>query len=401
MDPDDVVIELMGTPQPANPYPLYARLHETARNHPSILGLRFLAGYDDCSELLRSPLFHHATATVAATDPRFEDSAFLKSAGEMLIFTNPPQHTRIRKLVVRAFTPKVADSMRPYIQNLTNTLLDGFATTGEGDLVTEFAEPLITAVICHLVGIPDEDHAQWRKWTDDLSQAVKPVIEDEGLATADRAVLEMHAYLRTLIAARRQAPREDLLSGLIAVEEEGTRLSEPELVSLVVTLLGAGSETSVNLISVGMLALLQNPEQLEFFRRNPALDMKAVEELLRFEPPVQNAFVRVALEDTTIGGEEVVEGELVAALIGAANHDPSIFAQPDELKLNREAARPNLSFGLGPHFCIGAHLARQEGTIALRSLVDRFETIEVAQEAPQWRDAFTLRGMHNLRLRVK
>lgn len=400
-DADDIVIELLETPPPTDPYPYYHRLREIAPNHPSIMGMRFLSRYDDCYEMLRSPDFGQALGShVTSTDPRFDSSVFLQAMSDMLIFTNPPKHTRIRRLVVRAFTPKISENMRPYIQKRVDEIFDAWEADGGGELVHDLAMPLPTYVICSMLGVPEVHHADVRTWTDALAQAVKPVIDDEALAIADAGVASLHALIRDLIAFRRTTPTDDLLTALMKVEDEGTVLNESELVSLFVTLLGAGSETTTNLLSCGTLGLLQNPEQRAIFLADPSLDNRVVDELLRLEAPVQNAFPRVALRDTTIGGEEVVEGELVAAIAAAANHDPAVFADPDEMRFDRENQRPHLSFGQGIHLCIGSALARQEASVAFRTLFERFPDLRMVDENLHWRDAFTLRGLETLKLAV-
>ncbi len=416
MDADDIVLALMETPQPEDPYPLYHRLREIAPNHPSIMGMRFLARYDDCVELLRSPSFHMAVAEVMAkSDERYGGSAWLQAVGDMLIFANPPEHPRIRSVLSRAFTPRVVERLRPRISELVDDHLDRCAQLGTFDLVAELAGVLPSQVICEMLGVPLEDQPEVERWTADIAATVTPVLTDEILAAADKTTVEFHAYLRGLCRDRRARPRDDLLTAMVQAEDEargpggvppttaagaakGSRLSDEELVSFAVTLLGAGTETTTNLIGVGTLALLQTPEQLARLRADPGLIGAAVEELLRFESPVQMAFIRVATEDTTIGGEEVVENELVCGLIGAANHDPAVFPDPGELRIDRAAGeRAHMAFGQGVHYCMGAALARAEGEIALRSLlVDRFPGLTLAGPAPTWRSAFTLRGVESL-----
>ncbi|HEV7862102.1 MAG TPA: cytochrome P450 [Acidimicrobiia bacterium] len=401
MDADDIVLALMETPQPEDPYPLYHRLREIAPNHPSIMGMRFLSRYDDCVELLRSPSFHMAVAEVMAkSDERYEHSAWLQAVGDMLIFANPPQHPRIRSVLSRAFTPRVVERLRPRISELVDGHLDRCAQLGTFDLVAELAGVLPSQVICEMLGVPPEDQPEVERWTADIAATVTPVLTDEILAAADKTTLEFHAYLRGLCRDRRAQPRDDLLTAMVQAEDHGEdgRLSDEELVSFAVTLLGAGTETTTNLIGVGTLALLQNPAELARLRGDPGLIGPAVEELLRFESPVQMAFVRVATEDTTLGGEEVVENELVCGLIGAANHDPAVFPDPGDLRIDRPPGeRAHMAFGQGVHYCMGAALARAEGEIALRSLlVDRFPGLTLAGPAPSWRSAFTLRGVESL-----
>ena len=403
MDADDLVLALLEIPQPDDPYPIYHRLREIAPNHPSILGMRFLSRYDDVWELLRSPSFHMAVAeTMAKSDERYPTSAWLQAVESMLIFANPPRHTRIRGVLSRAFTPRRVEALRPRVQALVDGHLDRCAEQGTFDLIAELAGVLPCQVICALLGVPMEDVGQIERWTADIAATVTPVLGDDVLAAADRTIVEFHSYLRKLVAERRSHPEDDLLTAMVHAEDQEGRLDDDELVSFAVTLLGAGTETTTNLIGVGTLALCQTPDQLRTLRENPDLINGAVEELLRFEPPVQMGFVRVATEDTAIGGEEIVENELVIGLIGAANHDPAAFPDPAELRIDRPFdRRPHLAFGQGVHYCMGAALGRLEGAIALRTLlVDRFPDLRVVDEELTWRNAFTLRGLERLMVSV-
>jgi pimeloyl-[acyl-carrier protein] synthase len=381
---------------------LYHRLRELAPSHPSIIGMRFLTRYDDCLEVLRSPSFDMAVAeTMAKSDPRYEGSAYLQAVEEMLIFTNPPKHTRIRGVLNRAFTPRVVERIRPRIQELVDGHLDRMADLGGFDLVGELAGVLPSQVICEMLGVPMAEQPMVEKWTADIAGTVQPVIPDDALAAADKTTLEFHAYLRALVDQRRRHPEEDLLSAMVQAEDTEGRLDEAELVSFAVTLLGAGTETTTNLLGAGTLALLSNPDQLAKLRADPELIHNAIEELLRFEPPVQMAFPRVATADMVVGGEEIVEGELVAPLLAAANHDPAVFADPETLRIDRAMEKAPLSFGMGAHFCMGAALARAEGEIALRTLLlDRFPDLHLTGDAPTWRSGFTLRGVERLMVSV-
>jgi pimeloyl-[acyl-carrier protein] synthase len=403
MDADDLVMALLEIPQPEDPYAIYNRLRDIAPSHPSIMGMRFLSRYTDVWELLRSPLFHMAVAeTMAKSDERYPTSAWLQTVETMLIFANPPRHTRIRGVLSRAFTPKRVEQLRPRIQELVDEHLDRCAEKGTFDLVAELAGVLPCQVICALLGVPMEDVPQIERWTADIAATVTPVLDDDVLAAADRTIVDFHSYLRKLVADRRSTPQDDLLTAMVQAEDNEGRLDDDELVSFAVTLLGAGTETTTNLIGVGALALWQNPDQLARLRENPDLVPNAVDELLRFEPPVQMGFVRVALEDTVLGGEEIVENELVVGLIGAANHDPAAFPEPGELRVDRPFdKRPHLSFGQGVHYCMGSHLGRLEGEIALRTLlVDRFPNLTVDDSELTWRNAFTLRGVEALTVSV-
>jgi pimeloyl-[acyl-carrier protein] synthase len=403
MDADDLVLALLETPQPEDPYAIYHRLREIAPNHPSIMGMRFLSRYDDVWELLRSNSFHMAVAeTMAKSDARYATSAWLQAVETMLIFANPPRHTRIRGVLSRAFTPRRVEALRPRIQALVDTHLDRCAELGTFDLIEELAGVLPCQVICALLGVPLEDVSQIERWTADIAATVTPVLDDDVLAAADRTIVDFHSYLRKLVAERRNAPQDDLITAMVQAEDNEGRLDDDELVSFAVTLLGAGTETTTNLIGVGTLALCQTPGELAKLRRNPDLIGSAVEELLRFEPPVQMGFIRVAIEDTVIGGEEIVENELVIGLIGAANHDPAAFPEPGELRVDRPFDhRPHLAFGQGVHYCMGSALGRLEGAVALRSLlVDRFPNLTVVDDHLTWRNAFTLRGVERLTVSV-
>jgi len=403
MDADDLVLALLEVPQPEDPYPIYHRLREIAPSHPAILGMRFLSRYEDVWELLRSPAFHMAVAeTMAKSDPRYPDSAWLQAVETMLIFANPPRHTRIRAVLSRAFTPKRVEQLRPRIQELVDGHLDRCAEKGTFDLIEELAGVLPCQVICALLGVPMEDVPQIERWTADIAATVTLSLDDDILAAADRTIVEFHSYLRKLVAERRNAPEDDLITAMVHAEDQEGRLDDDELVSFAVTLLGAGTETTTNLIGVGTLALWQTPDELGKLREKPDLVPNAVEELLRLEPPVQMGFVRVATEDTVIGGEEIVQNELVVGLIGAANHDPAAFPDPGALRVDRPFdKRPHLAFGQGVHYCMGAALGRLEGAIALRSLlVDRFPKLVVEDEDLTWRNAFTLRGLERLTVSV-
>jgi len=261
-------------------------------------------------------------------DPRFEGSATLQSLGRMLTFIDPPDHTRLRKLVSRAFTPMVIDRLRIYIRDLVGSLLDPLEETGTGDLVSDFADHIPVTVICELLGVPHEDHARCYEWSEAISLTVEYVVPDEALNAADEATSAYEAYFRGLIAERRSALGDDLLSGLIAANDNTDRLTEDELVSMAVLLLGAGFETTRNLIGSGLLAMLRNPAELAQLRDDPSLIRGAVEEFLRYEPPVQTAVARFALRDVEVDGVLVPEGTIVGAVIAAANRDPARFLRP-------------------------------------------------------------------------
>ncbi|HEY4408245.1 MAG TPA: cytochrome P450, partial [Acidimicrobiia bacterium] len=258
IDPDDLTIELMGDPQPGDPYPLYHALREAAPNHPSMLGVRFVSSYAGCIELMRSADFGQS---FGFGSEEYGDSAFIKMVGEMLILTNPPQHTRLRRLVSIAFSPRMIERQIPKIQGNVDTLLDQMAAKGGGDLVAEFANPIPAMMLCDLLGAHFEDQPKIQGWSDAVADAVKPVLDEEVLRRADEATLAFHGYIRDLVAERKADPGEDLISALCAVEEEGDRITETELVNVLFTIMAAGSETTTSLIASGTMLIGSHPDE--------------------------------------------------------------------------------------------------------------------------------------------
>jgi cytochrome P450 len=401
LSPDEVIGALFSSPQPDDPYPLYDRLRELAPVFPSATGMTFLTRYDDCAEAVRNPGLLMAGPQIARQDPRFESSSYLRAMAGMLIFTDPPAHTRLKRLISKAFTPRMVAGVRPAVESLVAGHLDRLAELGEFDLVAEMTDALPAQTICELVGVPLADHHLVVGWADDISTAAStPALPDHLLATANAATSAFHAYLDELIALRRREPRDDLLSRLIEAEEEGTRLDGEEMKSFVVNILAAGTETTTHLLSVGLHTLLRHPAQLAALRAEPGLLGATIDELLRYESPVQMAFVRVAAADLRIGGHPIAPGTIVAALTGAANHDPAVYPDPHRFEIRRSPGRVPLTFGTGAHFCIGAALARLQGEVALGALLRRFPRIEPAGE-PVWRNSIVLRGVRSLPLRVR
>ena len=397
MGPEELVQALLARPAPSDPYLIYSRLRELAPRYRSDMGMRFLSRYDDVSECLRNPTVHMLADSVAKTDPRFTDSVYLQAIPDMLIFTNPPKHPRIRRLLARAFTPRMVDRLRPRIRDLVDERIDVIAAKGHADLIADLAGIIPNQVICEMIGVPEEDREQIRAWVEIISNTVQPVIPDDTLAIANEAIVDYHAYLTDLANARRRSSRDDLISALVEAEDRDQKLNTAELGGFLVTVLGAGTETTTNLISIGTMALLQNPDQLALLRDNPALMGNAIEELLRFEPPIQMAFPRLTTEATTLGGDTIAAGELLGLLLGAANHDPAVFPEPTALRIDRPQTAPHITFGAGPHFCMGAAIARIEGATALtRLLIERFPRMELVGQALDWRQAFTLRGVKEL-----
>jgi cytochrome P450 len=391
-DPDDILIELLSEPQPEDPYPLYHALRAAAPNHPSMLGVRFLSSHAGCTELLRSSAF---TTGFGFGGEGFEDRPFIKKTMEILVFTNGPQHARLRRLVALAFSPKMVEDVVPRLSAFVDATLDRIAELGSCDLLVEYAMPVPAMVLTELLGAPFEDHRRVQAWVDAVANSMKPVLEDELVAKADVATVEFDAYIRGLMAERKRHPGDDLLSALIAAEEEGDRLTENELANLLFTIMAAGNETTTSLISSGTMMLLDHPDERKKLAADPTLIGNAVEEMLRYEAPIQNAFMRIADRDTTLLGDEVVEGEMVAALIGAANRDPEAFDDPDRFVIDRPGADAHLSFGGGIHFCLGRRIGLQSGMMALSSLLRRFPDLRMT-ERPVWRKTIPTRRLERL-----
>lgn len=378
----------------ADPYPTYHRLRAEDPVHLSALGFWILTRYDDVVAVLRDPRFAKE-AIPAFVAARF--GASVPAMGVSMLDRDPPDHTRLRSLVSAAFTPRVVEGLRPRIQQLVDGLLERVEGAGSMDLIEEFAYPLPVNVICEMLGVPVEDHEQFKDWGLDIARGLDAILLPRDSEVLRRAIAARHAladYFHRLIAARRAAPRGDLLSALIAAEEAGDKLSEEELLATSILLLVAGHETTVNLIGNGTLALLRHPDQLRRLRADPALIGSAVEELLRYDGPVQRT-ARIPSADVVIGGRTIAKGDMVMPFIGAADRDPTHFVDPDRLDITRADNR-HIAFGWGIHFCLGAPLARLEGQIAINTLVRRLPKLALATAQPEYRQSLTLRGLKTL-----
>jgi len=378
----------------ADPYPTYHRLRAEDPVHHSPLGFWVLTRYDDVVAALRDPrLAKEAIASFVAA--RF--GAPVPAMGLSMLDRDPPDHTRLRGLVSKAFTPRVVEGLRPRIQQIVDGLLDRVKARGSMDLIEEFAYPIPVIVICEMLGVPVEDHERFKGWSLDIARGLDLIWLGPDSEVGRRSVESRQAlaeYFRGLIAQRRAAPRNDLLSGLIAAEEAGDKLNETELLATCILLLIAGHETTVNLIGNGTHALLRHGDQLERLRRDPGLIGSAVEELLRFDGPVQRT-ARIPSEDVVFGGHTIPKGEMVMPFIGAADRDPAQFPDPDHLDIGRGDNR-HIAFGWGIHFCLGAPLARIEGQIAIGTLVQRLPKLALATRQPEYRQSLTLRGLKAL-----
>jgi cytochrome P450 len=380
----------------ADPYPSFAQARAVApvQWHEG-LGLWLAFTHAEANAVLRDRRLGRIWADKAPAE-RFESFNLIHR--NAILEMEPPDHTRLRRLISAAFARGHVERLRPWVEDLARTLVDGLAERSDGsepvDLLSGMAAELPVAVIAELLGVPDADRPLLRPWSNAIVKMYEygrtTAIED----SAERAAAEFVAYLRDLAAERRKNPGEDLVSHLVSVRDaEGDRLSEDELVTTCILLLNAGHEATVNVTGNGTLALLRNPEQLARLRADRSLLPTAIEELMRFDSPLQ-LFERTATEDVEIGGVTVTEGQKIAALLGSANRDPAVFRAPDSLDVGR-AENPHISFGAGIHFCIGAPLARVELQASFGALLDRTSALELGGE-PARRPEFVIRGLADL-----
>ncbi len=379
-----------------DPYPIYRRL-QSETPISMLNGSLTLTRYADVLPALRDPRL--LAARINPTEAWLTETGLgplFHAHSKMMLFSDPPDHTRLRSLVNKAFTPRVVENMRPHIQQIVDDLLDRVEDAGRMDVIEDLAYPLPVTVIAELLGIPLDRREQFRHWSDHIAAFIggTSAPEEQMLRDALQTVLEMTEYFRAVAAKLRVNPRDDLLSALALAEVQGDRLHEDELVANCILLLVAGHETTTNLVGNGVLALLKEPEQLQRLKDDPELIGTAVEEFLRFDSPVQGTS-RMAGVDFEIGGQQLVAGQHVSLMIGAANRDPAQFPDPNRLDIGRRENR-HLSFSHGAHFCLGAPLARLEGRIAIGTLVQRMPRLELATEMLEWRDNFTLRGVKAL-----
>jgi cytochrome P450 len=387
----------------ADPYPFYDRLRSEAPAFDTGFGLVVLTRYADVGHALRSNDFSRdleANAT-PREDPISQRRRQRASQGSKSILNlDPPDHTRLRRLVSKAFTPTAIEALRTRVETQVDEVLDRAAERGSMELVDELAFPVPFQVISDLLDIPNDRAEEMREWGQLLTAALEPTTTLETFDAAEEALGKMGPYLVDVVESRRRNLGSDVLSGLIVAEEEGDRLTTEELLSFVVLLYVAGHETTVNLIGNGMLALLRNPDQLDRWRHDPSLDSNAIDELLRFDGPVQHT-ARVAMVPMSFGeGAQRVDlepGTTVLTVLGAANHDPAVFDDPHALRLDRSNANRHLAFAAGVHYCLGASLARLEATVAISRLIRRFDHIELVAE-PTFRDRLTIRGVDHMDL---
>ncbi|WP_433945093.1 cytochrome P450 family protein [Paenibacillus sp. SN-8-1] len=376
-----------------NPYPVYAQLREMDPIYKCVFPQGsegwMITRYEDAVEAFKDPRL--SKDVVKHGGQNGEQSVFSRS----MLFSDPPDHKRLRGLVQQSFTPVLIEGMRGRIQEITDELLDGFRGRDEIHLIDEFAFPLPIIVICEMLGIPAEDRDKFRLWSNTLI---------EGYTEENAGKMKLHTeefvqYLRQMFDRLRAEPGQDMVSQLIAAEEEGDKLTEQELYGVVALLIIAGHETTVNLIGNSILSLLQYPDQLELLIRQPELIHTAIEESLRFNGPVEFSTGRWAREDFNFNGKEFKKGDLVILALNSANHDPSQFESPEVFDITREKS-PHLAFGKGIHLCLGAPLARLEGEIAINSLLKRYPNIKLNAEPGEleWRPGMIVRGVKEIPL---
>ena len=396
VSPGKLFAQVLDPASRANPYPLYARLRQTPVSVQED-GTYVVGTYQEISLLLHDPRIssderksaHPAravAATAEATTPPF-------------IFTDPPEHTWLRRLVEHQFNPQRIGGMQEPIEQAVNALLDARKQQNQLDLVQDFAYPLPVTIICRLLGVPPEDEPRFRVWSSALVHALDPKesLSEAEVQQAVQSRTQMREYMKQLSATRRAHPQDDLFSALVAGDDPDGRLSEPDLLATMELLLIAGHETTVNLITNSMLALLRHPEAFDRLRRNPALVIPTVEEVLRYDPPVQFSPTRTTLTEVPIAGVTIPQGARVVLLFAAGSRDPARFVDPDRFWPERDD-NEHLGFGGGDHYCIGAPLARREGVMALKALTRRLQAPRLVTDPPPYRKNAALRGPEHLQV---
>lgn len=374
----------------SDPYPLYARMRRIDPVHRMrLMDAWALTRHEDVDTVLRD---HTRFSSAMVGDVQ------TRTGLVSMLDLDPPDHTRLRNLVSQAFTPRSIERLRNRIERIAENLLDVVDGQRRFDLVAALAYPLPVTVIAEMLGVPSEDLDRFEAWSNDIALNVEPILDDDGVRRVQSSRHELSEYFEGIIEKRRREPREDIISALLAAEEEGDMLTHDELIATLILLLVAGNETTRNLIGNGILALLSHPDQLQRLRENPDLLGSAVKELLRFDPPVQ-IDGRTARRDVEIGGKRIRAGQGIITVIGAANRDPDAFTNPDKLDIGRKDGS-HLSFGRGVHYCLGASLAEMEGRIAFSAILRRYGSIRLVSK-PVHRQQTVLRGVKELWVEVK
>jgi cytochrome P450 len=383
-----------------DPYPHYERLRTTDPMHLTAFGAFVASRHAEASLVLRDRRFgkDFVERTKRRYGPKIMEEPVFRNMSHWMLQQDPPDHTRLRGLVVKAFTARRVEDMRPRIQQIVDQTLDRIAGQGHMDLIEDFAFRLPVTIICDMLGIPEEHREVFYTSSRDGGRLLDPVpLSPAEIAQGNAGNLMAQAYFQQLFELRRKNPGDDLTTQLVQAEEDGSKLSNEELTGNIILLFGAGHETTVNLIGNGLLALHRNPDQLALLKAKPELITNAVEEFLRYDSSVQLTG-RVALEDIDdLGGKRIPKGESVLCLLGSANRDPAVYPdRPDKLDIIRPKIRP-LSFGGGIHLCLGAQLARIEAEVAIATLLRRLPDLRLDNpENPEWRPTFVLRGLKSL-----
>jgi cytochrome P450 len=383
-----------------DPYPSYERLRTTDPMHLTPFGAFVASRHAEASLVLRDKRFgkDFVDRTARRYGPQAMDEPIFRHMSHWMLQQDPPDHTRLRGLVVKAFTARRVEDMRPRIQHVVDQSLDRVADRGHMDLIEDFAFRLPVTIICDMLGIPEEHRETFFQSSREGGRLLDPVpLSRAEIDEANTGNAAAQLYFQQLFELRRRSPGDDLTTQLVQAEEDGSKLSNEELTANIMLLFGAGHETTVNLIGNGLLALHRNPDQLALLEANPALITNAIEEFLRYDSSVQLTG-RVALEDIDdLGGKKIPKGESVLCLLGSANRDPQVYPdRPDRLDITRPNVRP-LSFGGGIHFCLGAQLARLEAEVAIATLLRRLPDLRLDDaEKPEWRPTFVLRGLKSL-----
>jgi cytochrome P450 len=380
----------------ADPYPTYARLREAGPVHrDEAVAIWHVVGYEEIHAGLRDGRLAAARSDRFLSEEQHREfGALARVQRDMMVFADPPRHTRLRGLVSKAFTPRVVEGLRGRVQEIVDDLLRRVVPEGRMDVIADLAVPLPTMVIAALLGVPEADRACLKAWSDDFAAFIGGPVPRDGVARADRAIGELTNYFGDAVEKWRREPGDNLISSLVAVEERGDSLTTDELLATCVILLVGGHETTTNLIGNGLLSLLRHPEHLRRLRETPSLIGPAVEELLRFDSPAQMT-TRLAADDLTLGGVQIGAGHLVKLWLGAGNRDPARFPAPDRLDFGRAENR-HLSFGHGIHYCVGAALARLEGQVALATLVERLPELALTGEPLEYHGTQVFRALKRL-----
>jgi pimeloyl-[acyl-carrier protein] synthase len=384
----------------ANPHSVYHALRQISPVQQIAAGTWVVTGYAECRAILRDPRFsvdqRSATDYEEAREASTKTKYVQNLTEQLMLFRDPPDHSRLRDVVQRAFAPGAIGSLRARTIEISEQLIDEHIEAGHMELIADYARPLPVTVIAEMMGVPASERARFRSWARDLAMTLEPFVSSAVAERADTSARTLAGFLQELVADRRAHSRQDLLTTLVEAEQEDGPLADHELIANLMLLLIAGYETTMNLIGNGMHALLRHPEQLKYLRAENSLTPIVVEELIRFDGPVHMT-VRIPIDGVTVGDRTIGRGDRVFVIIAAGNRDPAWFIDPDTLDIYRENNR-HLGFGGGPHYCLGSALARLEAEIAFSCLIERLPNLALEGPEPEYRDLRTLRGLKSLSL---